>query len=262
MAMRRAGAMASSHSWQMPYSPPRRRSSASARRLARSTSRLRVAKFISRSSFTWITSTSSASWLVSPTAPWLCTEAAAPPIWRMRSTVRFSWASNFCLILSIASLPLYGRLPCSDPFIRLAEGGCKGCAAASELRDGRKGQIFGAQLGRISAKSGKLLPSRRKNVTRTAKFRLSGFQNSGRSGQGGRDGRTGRRGVVPRRPPRSVLVVDPDVARLPHEETSDDHGHDGHDDRVPESLVDVSRCGHDCCRKERQHGGDTQVAGV
>src|ERR1700682_6096710 len=95
MALRRAGAIASLHSWQTPYAPSRRRSSASARRLARSTSRLRVAKFISRSSLIWITSTSSASWLVSPSAFMVCTDVVVPPIWRMRSTVRVSSPSRF-----------------------------------------------------------------------------------------------------------------------------------------------------------------------
>src|SRR6266545_6724265 len=110
MARRRAGAMISPHSWHVPYSPPRRRSSASARRLARSTSRLRVAKFISRSSLTWMTSTSSASWLVSPTLFITSTERAAPPRWRMRSIVRLSSDSSFFLISSMSFSLLGGSL--------------------------------------------------------------------------------------------------------------------------------------------------------
>src|SRR5215831_7111696 len=95
----------------------------------------------------------------------------------LHGPVQFGFQFLLDLVHSL-SPSLWAVTPASIPLIRLAEGGCKACAATSELRDGRKGQIFGAQLGPISAKPGKLLPRSRKNVTRTAKIWRSGSQNS------------------------------------------------------------------------------------
>src|SRR5215831_201187 len=93
----------------------------------------------------------------------------------LHGPVQFGFQLLLDLVHSPLSLSMSGY-PASA-LIRLAEGGCKACAATSELRDERKGQIFGAQLGPISAKPGKLLPKSRKNVTRTAKIWRSGSQN-------------------------------------------------------------------------------------
>src|SRR5215472_10274264 len=91
----------------------------------------------------------------------------------LHGPVQFGFQFLLDLVHSL-SPSLWAVTPASIPLIRLAEGDCKACAATSELRDGRKGQIFGAQLGPISAKPGKLLPRSRKNVTRAAKNWRSG----------------------------------------------------------------------------------------
>src|SRR3979490_992768 len=61
--------------------------------------------------------------------------------------------------------------------------------------------------------------------------------------------------------PASVLMNVP-VLGFPEEQYPDDHGHDSHHDRVPQSVINVARGRHHRRRGERQHAAEPAVADV
>jgi hypothetical protein len=61
---------------------------------------------------------------------------------------------------------------------------------------------------------------------------------------------------------RSVFFVYSDVPGLVHQRHADYDRHDGHDDRVPQTLINIPRRSDDCRGQQRQHATEPAVADV
>src|ERR1700681_2368643 len=61
---------------------------------------------------------------------------------------------------------------------------------------------------------------------------------------------------------RLEVRLDVTILVIAQEDQADDEGHDRHDDRIPESVVDVAFCGHHRGREQWQHAAEPAVADV